>query len=315
MPSFDTINYSLRVNKSIQRSLVFEGLRQLKASMHLEDAVFVGMGSIWFADFLMAHKLLHIDEMISIELDEIGCRRARFNKPFRTVCVKEGSTNEVLPVLYEDRSLVSRPWFIWLDYDRELDEYSVDDLRLVVERTPPNSVFLATFSANGARYGRPRQRPDRLRALLAPVVPDDLSRETCDDSGLFSETLADLTLDFLVSVAADVARPGGFVRAFRILYRDTSPMVTVGGVLPATDAVSAVRALVAGGDWPSIAPHPVITHHLTLREVAVLQSQMPSAAVFNRQAVQRLGFDLEEDQIRAFGYYYKYYPAFAQITF
>jgi hypothetical protein len=35
MPSFDVVNYSLRPSKSIQRQLVFEGVRQLQGGLNL----------------------------------------------------------------------------------------------------------------------------------------------------------------------------------------------------------------------------------------------------------------------------------------
>jgi hypothetical protein len=69
MPSFDAVNYSLRPSKSIQRQLVFAGVRALQDSLDPAQ-VYVGFGSIWFTDFVMAHKMLRIDDMVSIEGDE-----------------------------------------------------------------------------------------------------------------------------------------------------------------------------------------------------------------------------------------------------
>src|SRR5438128_622831 len=102
MPSFDAINYSLRASKSIQRQLVFEGVRMLQRELHLERLAYVGLGSIWFTDFTMAHKLLGIDDMVSIESHPVGYRRAVFNSPYATVKVREGYSSEVLPALYDD---------------------------------------------------------------------------------------------------------------------------------------------------------------------------------------------------------------------
>src|SRR6185437_16033390 len=151
---------------------------------------------------------------ISIEATEIGYRRAKFNRPFRTVSVKHGLSYDVLPDLLNQTKLTSRPWFLWLDYDGVLDEDKVEEFRNGIERLPPNSIFLNTFPATASKYGRPAQRPRRLRRLLGSVVPDDLSRDQCDDNHL-SETLLNLTTDFMIAAAADSARPGGFVPAFR----------------------------------------------------------------------------------------------------
>lgn len=312
MASFDTVNYSLRPSKTIQRNLIFEAVRMLQAEMALEEMVYVGFGSIWFTDFQMAHRALNIRDMISIEGDEIGFHRAQFNKPYKTVEVLQGLSAEVLPQLLSKECLLRRPWLIWLDYDRALEESSVEDIRLIIENAPPNSIFLGTFSGSGGGYGNVPQRADRIKTLLGRVVPDDLSKEDCKEEHLH-QTLLRLTGDFMATVAADSSRPGGFLKAFGVLYRDGTPMITAGGVLPAKGAVPAVRAIINREDWPGIVSDPIVAPHLTLKEASLLQSQLPSNAPLDRAAVQGLGFDLEEGQIRAFEKYYKYYPAFAQV--
>lgn len=128
------------------------------------------------------------------------------------------------------------------------------------------------------------------------------------------ETLADLARDFMISTANDFARPGGFVSAFRIIYRDNAPMVTVGGILPARGAARLATQLVNDPTWHCRPEKPIIAPHLTIREAAVLQSRLPSGTRLGRDAVRALGFDLEEEQIEAFENYYRYYPAFAQIV-
>ena len=127
------------------------------------------------------------------------------------------------------------------------------------------------------------------------------------------ESLADFALDYMRSVAADLSRPGGFLPAFRAIYRDSAPMVTVGGILPAKGAVRAATEVLGSGKWSGKPLKAIMAPHLTLREAAVLQSQLPSANQLTRKLINGLGFDLEEDQIETFQTYYKQYPAFAQI--
>lgn len=313
MASFDTVNYSLRPSKAIQRQLVFEGVRSLQAHLDLERLVYVGFGSIWFSDFLMAHKLLGVDDMVSIEADDIGFQRAIFNSPYATVRVRHGNSFDVLPSLYADPIIGSRPWLIWLDYDYELNESVRDDIRSVVENAPVNSMLLVTFNGLDRKYGHATHRPTRLHELLGSVVPDELSKDACKDENM-QETLANLTLDFMASVAADLSRPGRFVPAFRLLYRDNAPMVTVGGILPAKGAARMATDLVAQPGWGCRPLMAIRAPHLTIREAASLQSQLPCKTPLTRATVQALGFDLEDDQLRAFESYYRQYPAFAQIV-
>ena len=44
----------------------------LQAHLHLERLAYIGLGSIWFTDFVLAHKVLEVDDMISIEQHDIG---------------------------------------------------------------------------------------------------------------------------------------------------------------------------------------------------------------------------------------------------
>lgn len=306
------INYSLRPSKNIQRQIMFDGVRILKNHLDLDQMIYVGFGSIWFTDFVLAHKLLGIYDMLSIECNDIRYRRAVFNAPYATVRVYRGLSSEVLPDLYKDASFSGRPWMIWLDYDYDFNEQVREDARSVVENAPANSILLITFNAHEMKYGKASDRPDRLRSIFKDVAPDDLSKDACKDQRM-QETLADLALAFMKSVAAELARPGGFIPAFRAIYKDTTPMVTVGGILPSRGAARVASDVVATDDWPCFPKQPIIAPHLTLREAVLLQAQLPRSQRLSREFVQSLGFDLEDEQIQAFERYYRQYPAFAQI--
>lgn len=312
MPSFDTVNYSLRPSKSIQRQVIFDGVRELQVHLDLDRLVYVGFGSVWFTDFVAAHKVLRIEDMVSIEGHDVGYRRAAFNAPYATIRVKHGYSGEILPTLFEDETLKGRPWFVWFDYDYCFNESVKDDVRSLIEKAPPSSIVILTFNGHEMEYGRAQERPERLRELFGAVVPDELSKNSCHGDRM-QETLADLTLDYMRSVAADLSRPGGFLPAFRIIYKDSAPMVTVGGVLPTKGAVSTATCVLDAEAWRCNPKKRIIAPHLTMREAAILQSQLPRATPLTRTQIKSLGFDLEEEQIETFQHYYKQYPAFAQI--
>lgn len=315
MASFDSINYSLRPSKGVQRGLVFEGLKSLSMEMNLCDLVYVGFGSIWFTDFIKAHKQLDVDDMVSIEADEIGFRRAEFNKVYRTIKLKHGQSGDVLPDLLDLDDICGRPWIVWLDYDYALNESVVEDMQWLVVNAPPNSILLFTFSANAnpGVYGKLKHRPERIRSLLGGVVPDDLQSEACETTTL-PITLATYALDFLASEVADAARLGGFVKAFSVPYVDSTAMVTVGGVLPTKGTVAAARAVVARSSWHCLLDEIIQAPQLTLKEIAALQSEMPSVNDLTRERVKEIGFDLRDKQIRSFQKYYKYLPSFAEVV-
>ena len=312
MASFEIVNYSLRPSKNIQRQIVFDGIRALKSRLDLADMVYVGFGSIWFADFVMAHKSLDIRDMVSMERDDIGYRRAVFNKPYATVHVRHGHSSRILAELYSDENFRTCPWVVWLDYDSHLDEALRDDIRSVIEKSPENTVFLVTFDGRENGYGRADDRTSRLRDLFGAVVPDELPKAECK-SVRMQETLADLTMDFMQSIVAESSRRGGFMPAFRTIYKDTSPMVTVGGFLPSPEKSEVAQRVIDAETWKCRPIGRIVAPLLTIREAATLQSLLPTADALSREIVQSKGFDLEVDQIEAFQKYYREYPTFAQI--
>lgn len=315
MASFDAVNYSLRPNKTIQRLLTFDALAALRVFMPWNNVVYIGLGSIWFTDFVMAHKRLGIDQMISIENDPIGHRRAQYNKPFQTLRVLEGLSYDEVPKFYDNIEMMDCPWIIWLDYDQPLGEDAITELRGVIEKAPDNSVLLTTVDASGKKYGvGPDQKLESLKRLLGDVVPDRLEKDALAEPDGFALTLGRLLELFLSSVSRSCSRAGGWVPAFRLPYRDKAAMVTVGGILTSPTTQAQCLSLVQGGSWNARSNRVIVAPHLTLRELAVLQAQLPRAVALDRTDVQALGFDLGEDQIEIFQSYYKYYPAFAQIS-
>ncbi|SPH20653.1 hypothetical protein ASD8599_01392 [Ascidiaceihabitans donghaensis] len=314
MPSFNAINYSTRPSKTIQRQVIFSCLERLSPILGLNNAAYIGFGSIWFTDFVLAHNRLGIERMESIESDDVGFSRANFNKPYSMVSVHSGHSNEVLPNLLDDVELIARPWVIWLDYDGGLTESVIEDVRTLIEQAPENSVLLYTVSAAGNKYGNPRERREDLQNLFGPVVPDDLAIGACKNERL-QATLAEYGLEFMRSVAAEANRLGGFMPAFSVAYKDGSPMVTVGGVLATEGNSHAVREVTEAADWQGIVDELITAPHLTVRESAGIQALLPCGNDISRQQIQALGFDLSEEEIAIFQRYYKQYPSFAQVVF
>lgn len=313
MASFDSINYSLRPSKCVQRGIVFEGLKSLSDAMNLQNTVYIGLGSIWFTDFILAHKVLAINEMISMEADEVGFRRAQFNKVYRSINVLEGRSNQKLPEILDQVKYQDRPWIVWLDYDSAMNSDVVDEMRWLLLNAPSNSIVLFTFSATLDAYGKPNQRPKQVVELLGSVVPDDLSKESCNKDNL-PQTLARFTMDFLSSAAVDNVREGEFIGCFSIPYFDSVGMVTVGGALPTLETTPMVNAVVADQKWKGLVDEMIKAPPMTLKEVATLQAELPRDDELTRERVKELGFDLLDGQIRSFQRYYKHLPSFAEIV-
>src|ERR1041385_6932589 len=111
--SFRQVFYDLRPAKQVERRMILETLQYLaEAGFALREYQYLGMGSIYFVDYLLLHRLLGMRHLCSVEVVARAERRVRFNKPFADVEIQMGSIGDVLPTIDRDR-----PHFVWLDYD------------------------------------------------------------------------------------------------------------------------------------------------------------------------------------------------------
>jgi hypothetical protein len=254
--------------------------------------------------------------MISIESDEIAFARAMFNKPFRTVEVRHGLAGAVLADMYEDDKINQRPWIVWLDYDGSLESSMLDDLRGIVQNAPGNTVLLTTFNGHEMNYGRllndgARERREYLSELFGSAFDENIPQSSLKGAKL-AELLCSMLLEKLTEYASVLGRSGGFCPAFRMIYADGAPMITVGGILPTKGDKRTVADVVKDEQWPCLLNSPIHAPPLTLLEALILQAQHPRASPLTRDEVRELGFDLREEQLETFARYYRQYPIYVK---
>lgn len=312
MSSTHTINFSLRQNKAIERTIAFDALGQAWQCIG-PDPVYVGLGSVWFQDFNLAHRSLRITAMVSIENDHDVFVRAEYNKPFKSIEVVEGSTTDVIPDLLDRADLKERAWIVWLDYDSAIDDPRLDELSGLVAELPPGSAILTTFNAMSKNYGGDTDRVlEAVQDLFGDDIVGDRESEDLKGRGLMA-TLADCVLGHLKSTAIQSGRKGGFVPGVRLLYRDSANMVTVGGFLPDPDRAELCSELVESPEWCGREAEVIETQPLTLREVQALSQLLPSNTGLSQAEVSELGIELSKAQIGFFERHYLRYPTYAEI--
>lgn len=252
--------------------------------------------------------------MISVEANKQVFSRARFNRPFGNINVIEGLSEDVLPDLIDLPEFAGSSFVVWLDFDGPLTASRLDELLYLVEHLPDASALLTTFNAQRGSYADSvAMMQDELESLLGrEIVGNEIDGAALAGNGLMA-TLADRTLDKLKSAAIRSGRAGGFVPSVRLLYRDSTNMVTIGGFLPAVELDGACRDLVGRGDWCGIADDVIATQPLTVREVQALSQLLPSDEPLSAADVKALGFELDPAQIRAFEKHYLRYPLYAEL--
>lgn len=333
-PSFERIDYQLRYNKHIERKLIFDVLLRAQQLIGLSGHQYLGFGSMWFADFRLAHRLLGLHRMISMEHAQYA-PRARFNSPYHSIEVKGGNSTAILESINW-----SIPVVVWLDYDGTLETLVARDLRFVLEKCAPDSVVLITLNAARGSY-RPKKegRRDRIDTALGQVeymltpgvVPArfEPSSATASHGDVreedFPEFLAEAVLSYMLHVvvgnggrllpdSAEV-QPVNFVPLFNFCHKDGADMITVGGAVAGADD-SVWRTKVAVGvelsDEQGLPSHQRLDLvPLTLKEKLVLDSCLPEAeqATFLVRA-KNSGIQLHEAELQKYWRHYRHFPVF-----
>ncbi len=317
-PSFAKINYTLRPNKNVERKLIVECLFGLNEAFPIQEYAYIGMGSMWFVDFVLVHKKLLIEKMISIE-KEIYAERAEFNKPYDCIKVIPGDTSMVLPEL----DFESRPTIAWLDHETGLDGPVLEDVRIVCENAKNGSVLLVTVNANFRKLdgikdktGKPMKRVDALRQYAGDLVPPNLDRKNILER--FPEVLAEILFAHVKSTIKASGRLERFYPLFNIFYRDTSPMLTIGGMIAKEgdkeklDCCGLFRRFdCATGEKQFTINVP----HLTVKEKIALDEMLPRTEFPSVEEIEEKGFPLDKEDIEAYCRFYRHYPVFGEFAF
>lgn len=329
IPSFERVDYSLRTNKNIERKLVFERLSSLSTTLRFQDYRYMGFGSLWFVDFVMAHRILGVNRLCSIER-EANADRAEFNKPYFCIEVRRGDSTRILSEMPPDE-WSQQPQIVWLDYDGRLDEDARKDLRLVLERGKVGTVLIASFNAHRGSYRRGSVQASTpvvsvLRELLGDAVPTELPNAGVDvGDAEFPAFLAKSISSFMGSAVRSSGRqtdemPDRFIPLFEYVHRDNVPMVTVGGIVASwrmlesleshfqAKAAQLFQGAVAQKETLDLVP-------ITIKEKLALDSLLPCDEGDVQSRVDARGIKLSIEQVLKYRRLYPQFPLFGEMGF
>jgi hypothetical protein len=317
MASFEAINYSTRINKNIERKLIFEGLRTIGDKYSFLHHTYVGMGSMWFSDFALAHRQLLISDMISFELPDYAAR-ADFNRPYDCIKVIAGDTTTQLPHLEW-----SRPMLIWLDYDSDYGGPLFDDLPLVADNASPGTVVMVTINCHVQRLptvdenDQPLSRPQAIEKIWGEYIPLGLKPIKQKN---YSVIAAASMFNLLKEGVRKRGKNLTFMPLFNFKYADGAPMITIGGIvvdqktvteelIRSSDAFSRCDYLTAEEQFEISAPP------FTQKEKHALDRMMPSSRPPKEHLVQsKFGFTVAQDMLDNYHKFYRMYPTFGEVT-
>ena len=302
------LNYLLRPAKQVERKLLIEGLTKLaEAGYLINEYTYLGLGSPYFADFILFHKYLYIDKMICVEHQAIPKRMA-FNRPFSFVRIHMGEVSDLFPEL--DRE---QPYLIWLDYDYPLVDSVLADVGQLIGLLSRRSILIVSVRAELQLPERDDPEAKKKRDQIAvdtnktigrlygqPVTAADLPPVPL--AKMFSKSLQTLLVDHAKR------RSLTFQPLFNYRYRDGVQMLSVGGVLDTSDAIDALmkKACISGDCFQlTHDPQEISVPPLTVREKLWLDQNLTSEL-----AATDVGFEIDEELFEHFKRYYRYYPVF-----
>jgi hypothetical protein len=312
--SYSHVNYLIRPSKQVERKIIIEALQKLlPLGYDIPAYRYVGMGSIYYVDFLLFHKYLHITDMLCVEARPIE-RRMLFNKPYEFVDLFMGKVGEVLPRLDRERAHL-----LWLDYDYPLNDQILGDLSNAVKVAAPGSVVIATVTAQLMELERAsnlEEMKERNRkwasqysewfgSYIEPVTPPMLSRKNI--ATLFSTVLRNM---FVERVSERREPQLEFLPIFNYRYADGQSMLTFGGLIDTTERIGAIRAsryLEESFVVSTVEPTGISVPQLTVREKHWLDQHLRGLAEAD---VGGIAFELDPSEIKGYAQYAKYYPIY-----
>lgn len=326
-PSFHRVNYSIRANKNIERKLIFDVLMRLPHSFKLARYRYIGFGSMWFVDFIFAHRLLQITSMWSIERERSSAR-AEFNRPYDCIEVKPGDSSEIFTKMTPEEWAV--PFMAWLDYDGRFDTDVHRDCEILLTKAAPGSIVLLTVNAHRDSYrrmdesGQKRPSISTLREMFGDSVPaDGVPSEPREvEIRKFPNILSGCILNLMGHIVRTSGRasdgyPYRFAPLFAFEHNDGAPMITVGGMLADRRQVPELEnAMGAQADalFSGKAKKTEILDlvPITMKEKLSLDRLLPCSESDFDIRLGDCGVVLDIDQARKYRRFYSHFPVFAE---
>ena len=304
--SYLKVHYELRPAKQVERRMLIDAFQVLAHSgFPIRDYQYTGMGSIYFVDFILMHRLLGISKMLSVEYDSRIKKRVEFNKPFACVATKNAPICDVIPTLSSTRQHI-----LWLDYDGALQNSHLQDVSLATTYLTPGSILLLTVDVEPPTLGGPAAWREYFAEEGAEYFDQVLKTEDFGESNLprrNTELIAKAIKSGLTGLMGIE-----FIPLFNFVYKDGHKMLTVGGMIGSRPEKRRITRSALTPDYyrRSLEEEPcVITvPSLTRKERLHLDAKMPCEDGWTPSE-----FELSADNVEAYRTIYRYCPTYAEL--
>jgi len=302
------VPYDLRQAKQVERRMLVDMLQRLmQGGFPIRDYQYTGLGSIFFVDFILLHRVLGLSRLWSVEYDTTIERRVRFNKPFSSVQVFISPIGDIIPILDRDLKHI-----LWLDYDFGLNKVVVADTALAAYNLSPGSLLLVTVDVEPPAHSK--GAADTMEFLRDQA--GSFFESEWDESAFTPAELGQTTARIIFNAIANgvAGRPNTrFLTLFNFAYKDGHRMITVGGMIgTATEQKQLDGCDLASADYlrrdPSAPRCEIVVPNMTRKERFYLDHHMPCPSGWAPSDFEMSGEDVAE-----YSKIYRYCPTFAEL--
>ena len=229
-----------RPKKQIERKMLIEFLQNIqhKLNINLSEYQYIGLGSIYYYDFILFHKYLNISDMISLD-DKDYPKRFEFNKPFDFIEYKNISTSEFLPNNELDKKL-----FIWFDYDSVLINYKkyekedevflkkdeiFEDIKIITNKSKEMDIFVLTVNIKIQKHFFYNIE---FKKGFIKEFDEYLSEQYKEVKKITFKNYPLIIQNIIINIFRNNEKfhPVKFRKLFSFIYQDGAPMYTIGGL-------------------------------------------------------------------------------------
>lgn len=251
------------------------------------------MGGTSFYDFHLMHRFLGLRDMVSLERDTNIHPRSKFNCPFEFITVLNKTVADFLATDTDDTKTI-----YWLDYDDGIGpDITADIISLGTRMRLGGAAFVTVYAQppgaleNQSTQERLEYFQEQLGEFSTGLTVADMENES------FPDTIHKILLAAFHNAFAARA-DGEFHPLFQVRYKDSSPMVTVGGFFCLGDEAPDIAGRVEA-DIPFLLtkpPYKIRSLNLTERERVLFDLAVTQARTNSKQAnvLRRLGFRKRE---------------------
>lgn len=272
---------------------------------------YLGMGNVFFWDYILFHKLLGIKHLTSVELDVDITQRVNFNRPFGLVNVQMKSIGSALEELSEaDRHLV------WMDYDQKLSTDMLADAAQAGTRLGHESICIITVDVEPPLLDHVKK--EQMYVELTKYYREMAGRLwdhkwTEND---FAPVKLYARISELLTKAIEsgcVGQKKSLIPIFHFLYRDGDhQMMTIGGMFGAKSQKLRIKNSELGDAVyyrdNFAKPYVIRVPRFTRRERYLLDQAMPRNPRWSPNE-----FETNEPELESYSEIYRFLPAYAEL--